>query len=274
MTRFLDSYSRMIRPIVAVLLAVTAIDTAHAQPEWAGYFFPHFTGESTPDGEAIYFALSDGNDPTRWQNLNGGEPILKSQLGTGGLRDPFIIRSPNNNRFYLLATDLKMFGGGSFAEAQQTGSRSLMIWESEDLVNWSAQRELVVAPETAGNVWAPEAYWDAASQEFTVFWASALYPSEVLPANRSIADSYQRMMIATTRDFTGISSPEIWIDEIRGPGLGMIDSTIAEENGVYYRLTKDESYFGMRQESSNDLRLTQGVTDGDGWTLIAERIGF
>jgi hypothetical protein len=54
----------------------------------------------------------------------------------------------------------------------------------------------------------------------------------------------------------------------------MIDSTIAEYNGVYYRLTKDESYYGMRQEASTDLNLTQGVSDGDGWQLIAERIGF
>jgi len=242
--------------------------------EYAAYFFPHFIGESTADGEAIYFAVSDGNDPTSWITLNRGRPVLSSTQGTRGLRDPFIIRSADGERFWLLATDLKINGGGNFGDAQQTGSRSLMIWESDNLVDWSAQREVTLAPANAGNAWAPEAYWDEASGSYLVYWASALYPEGTPPQARNIADSYQRMLIASTRDFVGFSAPAVWIDEPRGPGRGMIDSTVAEQDGVFYRLTKDESYYGMRQESSTDLRLSQGVSAGDGWNLIAERVGF
>jgi hypothetical protein len=247
---------------------------AAADPPMAAYFFPHFVGESTANGEAIYFAVSNGNDPTSWTTLYGGEPVLSSVRGTRGLRDPFIIRSADGERFYLLATDLMIFGGGNFGDAQETGSRSLMIWESDNLIDWSAQREVVVAPANAGNVWAPEAYFDDASGEYLVYWASALYPEGMPGDERDIADSYQRMLIARTRDFIRFAEPEIWIDERRGPGRGMIDSTIAEQDGVYYRLTKDESYYGMRQEASNELGLTQGVVAGDGWNLQAEQIGF
>ncbi|WP_157237083.1 alpha-L-arabinofuranosidase C-terminal domain-containing protein [Promicromonospora sukumoe] len=239
----------------------------------AAYFFPYFTGESTADGETISFAVSDGPDPLEWTTLNGGEPVLSSDLGTKGLRDPFLIRG-GDGTYYLLATDLQIYGGGNFGDAQETGSRSIMVWESTDLVNWGEQREIELAPENAGNLWAPEAYWDEAAGEFVVYWASALYPDDVPPAERDIRDSYQRMLYATTTDFETFSEPQPWIDEPQGDGLGMIDSTVQQEDGVYYRLTKDESYMGMRQESSTDLRRTQGVSDGDGWDLIKERVGF
>ncbi|GAA1713834.1 hypothetical protein GCM10009809_07570 [Isoptericola hypogeus] len=250
------------------------VQPAPAEQEYAGYFFPHFVGESTDDGEEIYFAASEGNDAERWVSLNDGESVLSSSLGTEGLRDPFVIRSPEGDRFFLIATDLQIYGGGNFGDAQETGSRKIMVWESTDLVHWSDQREIELAPENAGNLWAPEAYWDEAGGEYVVYWASALYPEDVAPEDRDIADSYQRMMYATTRDFVTFSDPQVWIDEPQGDGLGMIDSTVARQGDTYYRLTKDESYMGMRQESSTDLRRTQGVTEGDGWDLIAERIGF
>ncbi len=245
-----------------------------ADEEYTGYFFPHFVGESTADGEAIYFAASEGGDPLAWDTLNEGAPVLTSELGTGGLRDPFLIRSPEGDRFFLIATDLQIYGGGNFGTAQQTGSRKIMVWESDDLVTWSEQREIELAPENAGNLWAPEAYWDDANGEYVVYWASALYPEDVAPADRRIADSYQRMMYATTRDFVTFSEPQVWIDEHRGPGRGMIDSTVAQtDDGVYHRLTKDEADMTVRQEASTDLRRTQGVTAGDGWDLVAARVG-
>ncbi|WP_448808700.1 alpha-L-arabinofuranosidase C-terminal domain-containing protein [Agromyces bauzanensis] len=253
---------------------VATVDPLPATEPYTAYFFPHFVGESTDDGEEIYFAASVGNDAEEWMTLNDGESVLASTLGEQGLRDPFIIRSPEGDRFFLIATDLKIYGGGDFGTAQETGSRSIMVWESTDLVNWSDQREVVVAPENAGNTWAPEAYWDEAAGEYVVYWASALYPADLPADQRDISTSYQRMMYATTRDFVTFSEPQVWIDEPQGAGRGMIDSTVAKDGDTYYRLTKDESYMGVRQERSADLRRTQGVTEDDGWELMAERIGF
>lgn len=238
-----------------------------------GYVFPYFAGADDSRGEAIHLAVSDADDPMSWTTLNAGEPVIESEQGTGGLRDPFLLRSPDGSTFYLLATDLQMSDGGSFAEAQETGSRSIMIWESTDLVNWSDQRSVELAPPEAGNLWAPEAHWDAEQETYVVYWASALYPEDVAEEDRSISDSYQRMMYATTDDFVEFSEPQVWIDEKRGEGLGMIDSTIAEVDGRYHRLTKDESDMTVRQETSEELTLTQGVVDGDGWEMVAEQVG-
>src|SRR5690606_20821360 len=125
-----------------------------------------------------------------WHELNGGQPVLTSDLGTKGLRDPFIIRSPEGDKFFLIATDLRMFGSGDWDGAQRHGSKSIMVWESTDLVNWTDQRLVRVSPDTAGNTWAPEAYYDPQLGEYVVFWASSIFGEDnpghtgPLPHNR------------------------------------------------------------------------------------------
>jgi len=54
--------------------------------------------------------------------------------GTHGLRDRFIVRSPEGDTFYLLATDLSIGSGTSWDAAPRTGSKYLEVWESHDLI--------------------------------------------------------------------------------------------------------------------------------------------
>ncbi len=249
-----------------------------AAPEFEGYFFPHFKGESTPDGEQIYFALSRGNNALDWQSLNDDEVVLESTMGERGLRDPFIIRSHDGDKFYLLATDLKTYREGrgpDFARAQQTGSRSRMIWESTDLVNWSDQRMVEVSTPYAGNTWAPEAHYSEEIGAYVVYWASNLYPTTTDTHLRRTRDSYNRMMYSITEDFATFTEPKVWIDIRRGPGRGMIDSTVVEHDGQYYRFTKDERNDIMEvflEKSPDLLRYEEGAV-GTSWELITERIG-
>ena len=80
---------------------------------FTGYLFVHFIGEQK-DGEQIYFSLS--RDGLHWEDLMGGRPVLRSGIGEGGARDPFIIRTPG--RFYLIATDLRIEAGKGWEAAQ------------------------------------------------------------------------------------------------------------------------------------------------------------
>ncbi|MFC9243657.1 family 43 glycosylhydrolase [Streptomyces sp. NPDC057136] len=196
-----------------------------------GYMFSYFTGEGTADGEQLYTALSKGNDPLHWRELNDGKPVLTSTLGEKGLRDPFIIRSPEGDKFYQIATDLRIYGNGNWDAAQRTGSKSIMVWESTDLVHWTDQRLVKVSPDAAGNTWAPEAFYDEKLGSYVVFWASKLYAD----AEHS-GDTYNRMMYATTRDFRTFSEPKVWIDR----GYSVIDSTMIQHDGQYHRFSKDE----------------------------------
>ncbi|MFU8876233.1 family 43 glycosylhydrolase [Micromonospora sp. SL4-19] len=232
-----------------------------------GYAFAYFTGEGTADGEQIYFAASRGNDPLKYDELNGGRPVLTSSEGDTGVRDPFIIRSPEGDKFYLIATDLKIHGNGDWDASQRTGSKYIEVWESTDLVTWSQQRHVRVSPDTAGNTWAPEAYYDDTIGAYVVFWASKLYAPE---NTGHTGDSYNRMLYATTRDFRTFSEPKVWVD----PGYSVIDSTVIKHNGSYYRFTKDErnntsstpcSKF-ILEEKSTQLRSTS-------WDFVQDCIG-
>ncbi|WP_171074544.1 family 43 glycosylhydrolase [Nonomuraea basaltis] len=238
-----------------------------ARQDYQGYLFSYFTGEGTADGEQLSFALSRGNDPLRWRELNGGAPVLTSTLGEKGLRDPFIIRSPEGDKFYQIATDLRIYGNGNWDAAQRTGSKSIMVWESTDLVDWTDQRLVKVSSDNAGNTWAPEAYYDDTIGAYVVFWASKLYADDD-PGHTG--SSYNRMMYATTRDFRTFTAPRVWVD----PGYSVIDSTVVKHGGTYYRFTKDErnntsttpcSKF-IVEEKSTSLR------DLD-WDFVAECIG-
>ncbi|MGI5279856.1 family 43 glycosylhydrolase [Streptomyces rochei] len=230
-------------PFLALLLTLLAAPPGAAHPgappvpktPYAGYLFAYFTGEGTADGEQIRYALSRGNDALRWRELNGGEPVLTSTTGERGLRDPFVIRSPEGDRFFMIATDLRMYrnSSGSWDEVQRHGSKSIMVWESTDLVHWTDQRLVEVAPDNAGNTWAPEAYWDDELDAYVVFWASKLYADDD-PGHTS--STYNRMLYATTEDFRSFSEPKVWND----PGYSVIDSTVVEHEGTYYRYTKDE----------------------------------
>jgi hypothetical protein len=221
--------------LVLALATFTALLTppAAAGPGYGGYLFFYFTGEGTATGEQVYLAASRGNDPLRFDELNDRTPVLRSALGDRGVRDPFIIRSPRGDRFYLIATDLRIHGNGDWDAAQRHGSRHIEVWESTDLVHWSAQRHVRVSPDTAGNTWAPEAYWDRTMNAYVVFWASKLYAAN---DPDHTGDSYNRMLYATTTDFRTFSRPKVWLD----PGYSVIDSTVVEQGGWYYRFTKDE----------------------------------
>lgn len=232
---------------------------------YEGYAFAYFTG-STVAGEKIYLAASQGNNALSWTELNSGNAVITSTKGTKGLRDPFIIRSPEGDTFYLLATDLSIGSGTSWSDSVRTGSRYLEVWESHDLITWSDQRHILVSPATAGNTWAPEAYYDEDSGSYIVFWASSLYDEDDTDHSGS---TYHRMLYATTRDFITFSDPVIWQDA----GMSRIDSTVIKSDGVFYRFTKDEGASGtgcsdIIQESSTELCATLEY-----WTTIATCIG-
>lgn len=243
-----------------------SVRQAVAAAAYEGYAFAYFTG-NTIKGENIFIAASTGNNALQWTELNNGEPILTSTMGTKGLRDPFIMRSVEGDTFYLLATDLSIGSGTSWSDAVTVGSRYLEIWESHDLVTWSAQRHVLVSPPEAGMTWAPEAFWDAASGSYVVYWASALFDED--DTEHTGKSDYHRMLISHTRDFVSFSEPTVWQDA----KASRIDTDVLEANGVFYRFTKDEGGTGtgcsdiIMEESKN---LTGTL---DQWTILDSCIG-
>ncbi len=189
-----------------------------------GYFFVHFTGEDTSEGEQVYFSLS--KDGLHWEDLNHGQLVLRSELGQKGVRDPFIVRAPKENKFYLIATDLRIASGMTWQEAVTIGSRDIIVWESEDLIHWSEPRSITVGIPGAGCVWAPEAIYDVKADNFFVFWASK--------TKDGLDEAKHKIYAARTKDFRQFTEVEKYIELDND----IIDTTMIYEDGYYYRFSK------------------------------------
>ncbi|WP_245864001.1 glycoside hydrolase family 43 protein [Paenibacillus donghaensis] len=215
---------------------------------YSGYLMVHFIGEE-PDGEQVYFSYS--KDGLYWKDLNTGMPVLKSDLGEKGVRDPFIVRSPKEGKFYLIATDLRLASGKGWTVAVEEGSRDIIVWETADLVNWSSPWAVTLGVSYAGCVWAPETIYDKVNDEFLVYWASATKePHEQVRK--------QKIYCARTRDFRSFSASEKYIERENN----IIDTTIIENNGTYYRYSKDET--------TKNIMVEQGASlDRDAFTNLS-----
>ncbi|GAA1875273.1 glycoside hydrolase family 43 protein [Myceligenerans crystallogenes] len=239
--------------LLATGLTVATAGRAAALDPFTGYLMAHFTGEHAT-GEQIYLAHS--TDGLNWTDLSDGAPVLVSNLGTKGVRDPAIVRSPAGDRYWIIATDLRIANGTSWSDAANNGSRSLVVWESTDLVNWSEPRLVDVASgiSGAGNAWAPEAIYNPATGDYVVYWATNATVDGV---------KKHRVYYSRTSDFRTFTSPQLYIN--RGSGTqGIIDTQIVEvPNGTggyrYYRASADGQ---ITIEGSNSIL--------GGWTRIGD----
>lgn len=237
------------------------------------YLFTHFIGDFD-GGEQLFFSVS--KDGLHWEDLNGGKPVICSQVGTRGIRDPFPVRHPETGRFYIIATDLKIAETKDWMKARECGSRDLLIWESDDLVHWSDVRMFTAAPEGAGCAWAPEAVYDEERGKFMMFWSTM-----------DGADRKLKIYAAFTEDFREFSEPFIYMERNRH----VIDTTIVRDGDKYYRFSKDEESGIILEEEGDSLtgafrRIASGqldrmpglegpecylLADQKTWCLIADR---
>ena len=206
--------------------------------DYEAYLFGHFIGEGTgttvngqkiATGEQIFFALADVGQGLHFKDMNGStssnlKPVLSSDVGECGVRDPFMCRSPEGDTFYLIATDLSVYVRGGWnnnaGQATKTGSHSIILWESHDLVNWTHSRQIPVAREDAGMAWAPEMIYCEETGEYYIFFSS------------TVLDDYSK-------------------------GL---DSKILERDCVYYTTTRDFFHFGETKKFISNTKYQDNIT--------------
>lgn len=203
------------------------------------YLFVHFTGESE-NGEQIYFSLS--KDGLHYEDVGDAKPVLTSDIGTKGVRDPFILRNRLDGFFYIIATDLRIYANPSWDDAVHRGSKSIVIWKSKDLLNWSKPWTVDVPLSFIGNAWAPEAFFDDKRNEYMVFWASFRM--------KDGKDNKHIIYRAQTKDFVHFSDPYEYIER----SCSVIDTTIYKAENIYYRFSKDEDSKGILIDYCDDLQ--------------------
>ena len=248
-----------------------------SEDDFGGYLFAHFIGEQEENQEQIYFALSE--DGLNFKDTNGGKPVICSNVGEKGVRDPYLYRSYEKDRFFLIATDLSIYNRGGWFQNEQgyydastTGSSNLVLWESEDLINWGEARLLPVAPENAGMAWAPEMIYYEETGEYIIYFSSSIMNKET-----KMKEKPNTIFYVTTRDFVHFSDTNIFIDNQTDPdgkAREIIDTTLLKIGDTYYSASKD----GDNAEKNGGIRIlkTKTLLDKDSWekVLNLEEIGL
>ncbi|MFZ8755871.1 immunoglobulin-like domain-containing protein [Microbacterium sp. HMH0099] len=213
---------------------VTVAEKGRWAPD-AGYAAAYFKSDGD---EKIYQAATSGNDFFTFSPVNGGQPVITSTTDTKGLRDPYILRSKDGDKYYMVATDLCISCGTGWGPAQSNGSLKIEVWESTDLVTWDrtngANEGITINQPEAGMTWAPEAYWDDALQSYVVHFSSRLYKDA---AHTNTDNLHARVFTVLTRDFKTFTYPPT---EWQNTGFARIDSTVQKIGDYYYRFTKNE----------------------------------
>lgn len=196
------------------------------------YLFVHFREKPTPDGEQVYFGIS--RDGFHWEPVNGGKPVLWATLGEKGVRDCTVIRG-GDGKYRIFATDLSLAHNfrskynSHWPTVARNGSKCLAMWESDDLLHWSAQRLLRLGDENFGCLWAPDVFYDPENRDYVLHWSSC-------HAHNGFGN--MGIWFSRTKDFCTFSQPRLLYEKA---DAGVIDSAIYVENGRYFLFVKSDN---------------------------------
>lgn len=208
----------MLYRISLVATLVLVMNIAVGQENNGHYVFSYFIGNGE---DGLHLAYSrNGYD---WNALKQGKSFLTPTAGKDKLmRDPSILQS-KDGRFRMVWT-------------VSWGEKGIGYSSSADLINWSEQQYLPVMehePETM-NCWAPELFYDDASQDYFIFWASTV-PGKF---QKGEDQKYNhRLYYVTTKDFETFSETKLLYEH----GFSVIDATIVRQGSAYFMFLKDET---------------------------------
>ncbi|MFJ3308870.1 glycoside hydrolase family 43 protein [Streptomyces sp. NPDC086549] len=232
---------RLFLGMAAALPLAAATDlTIGARPAHAAdsaYVMGYFT--ESPDMLAANYGLhlAVSTDGLQWTPLNQNNPVGTPTAGSGGLRDPFILRKQDGT-FVVLATDL-------YGTDWTYVSQYIHVWDSTDLRTFTGYRRLKLH-DMDTHSWAPEAFWDAGRGKYGIIYSS-------------VNDSgHNVIMINYTSDFITVGDPQVFFD----PGYDVIDGDLAVGvNGVnYLYFKKNSTLVGARSTTLDPGSFTEFST--------------
>ena len=183
------------------------------------YMFTSFHEPATGGLRLLY-----SYDGYHWTDL--ADSFLLPKVGTKPvMRDPSICQGPDGT-FHLVWT------------SSWEGDKGFGYASSRDLIHWSDEQyiDVMSGEPTTVNVWAPEVFYDAPSDQFIIVWASTI-PYR-FPRGQEPEDNNHRLYYTTTRDFKTFSKTALFLD----PGFSSIDAMIVRRDvGQYVLVFKDNT---------------------------------
>lgn len=209
----------MVRQVAQrVVLLLLAVWPALAADRLAFSFFRK-NGE-----DGLYLAASE--DGLRFTALNGDRPLLKPEVGESKLmRDPSIARGPDGTFHMVWTTSWQ--------------GKTIGYAHSKDLRHWSPQQAITVMPDEPDvlNCWAPELYYDKASKDWVVLWASTIKGKFPETLGKGTREYNHRLYAVRTRDFRTFTKPALFYE----PGFMVIDGAIFHTGKKYAMVVKNET---------------------------------
>jgi hypothetical protein len=223
--------------LVAMAMLPSAFATAYPQQPTRGHTETRAKAVEKKSVETYLFAYFKGNgedglhlayssDGLTWSPLNNDRSLLQPTVGKDKLmRDPHITEGPDG-MFHMVWTS-------SWSDPV------IGYAASKDLINWSEQRAItpMTKEPTARNVWAPETFYDAKTQQYLLFWATTI-PGR-FPETDETGDNKlnHRIYLTTTKDFKTFAPTRLFYDQ----GFNVIDATIIKDGSRYIMFLKDET---------------------------------
>jgi hypothetical protein len=211
----------------------------------AHLLFAYFKGNGE---DGLHLAYSQ--DGLAWKPLKNDSSFLKPTAGKDRLmRDPSILRGPDNT-YHMVWTVSWQERGIGYAY-------------SKDLIHWSEQHYIpVMEQETAArNCWAPELFYDAASREYLIFWATTIpgrFPqTDGQDARGPTAPGWNhRIYYTKTKDFKTFSKTALLYEQ----GFNVIDAAIIHDGKRYVMLLKDETNKPFQPQKNIRLAFSPKAT--------------
>lgn len=229
------------------------ISVAHEEPRFDGYLFAYFEG-SGPRSKDEQFRFGVSADAVTWFALNNNEPILSSEevSGTGGIRDPHILRGEDEKTFYMVATDM------STAKNGWGPNPGIVMLKSENLLDWKHNYVHLekLYPQKFANVqwvWAPQTIYDPAADKYLVYFTIRYKDDGKLDFYSAYAN----------KDFSGFENePELMFRA----KYGAIDGDIIYKDGLYHYFFKGNNKDEQGKEVKSGIKQAVGKTLQGPWT--------
>ena len=224
----------MKKVVIWIALSLWSVMTVFAGE--TAYLFSYFINDSK---DGLHLAYS--YDGLNWLPLHGGRSYLTPAVGKDKLmRDPSICQAPDGI-FHMVWTS-------SWTD------RIIGYASSRDLIHWSEQQAIPVMMHEpkAHNCWAPEVFYDEASETYYIFWATTIPGRhKEVPTSESEKGLNHRMYYVTTKDFRTFSKTKMFFN----PDFSVIDAAIVKDpkEGDLIMVVKNEN----SNPPEKNLRVTR-----------------
>lgn len=255
-------------------MLLTATCAFGAESDMSAYLMTYFLDQD----HSLHFAIS--HDGYQFTALNGNRPVVAGDTVAEqrGIRDPHIYRGPDN-KFYLVMTDLHIFGKEKglrttrWERPDEYGwgnNRGIVLMKSDDLVNWTHHEARIdsLFPEEykeIGCAWAPETVYDPDKDAMMVYFTVRRRGEKLEGGNPE--DKKTRLFYCyADSDFTTLTTPPRLLYSYPDPEVQVLDADICPMPDGRWFMTY------VAQENPGGIKMAVSDSINSGYNYIAEQI--